>query len=250
MNIKNIKRFIALVFFLSAFLAISSQAFAADRYWVGGAGNWSDTAHWSDADGGSGGFSIPTSADNVYFSAGSFSVDGNTVTIDTTANTNSLDFSGIDQTMTLTNTAYNLNVYGDFILSIKLSTSFTGVANLYLKATTSVNIKTNGSTTNWRYIYIDGVGGKWTLQDDTILNGETKLYNGELDTNNKIYSTSGMFSFNPGTSKKLTLGSSLVTFGNGLFFYNISNNIVDAGTSTIKVNGDWFEGGRKDLLQY
>lgn len=43
----------------------------ADRYWVGGSGNWSDTAHWSTSSGGSGGESAPNSGDNVFLDANS-----------------------------------------------------------------------------------------------------------------------------------------------------------------------------------
>jgi len=45
----------------------------AARYWVGGAGTWSsgNTANWSDSSGGSGGFSVPSSADTVTFDANS-----------------------------------------------------------------------------------------------------------------------------------------------------------------------------------
>ncbi|MGE0574066.1 MAG: hypothetical protein AB7I59_18135 [Geminicoccaceae bacterium] len=37
----------------------------AFRYWVGGAGDWSDTAHWSTSSGGAGGASVPTASDDV-----------------------------------------------------------------------------------------------------------------------------------------------------------------------------------------
>ena len=45
----------------------------ADRYWVGGDGNWSQAnLHWSDTSGGSPSSSfLPTSADNVIFDANS-----------------------------------------------------------------------------------------------------------------------------------------------------------------------------------
>ena len=41
----------------------------ADRYWVGGTGNWdgADTTHWSSTSGGAGGASVPTSSDDVRF---------------------------------------------------------------------------------------------------------------------------------------------------------------------------------------
>lgn len=43
----------------------------ANRYWVGGSGDWSDTAHWSSTSGGAGGASVPTSGDNAFFNASS-----------------------------------------------------------------------------------------------------------------------------------------------------------------------------------
>jgi len=40
----------------------------ADRYWIASsAGNWNDTANWSTTSGGSGGASVPGSADTAYF---------------------------------------------------------------------------------------------------------------------------------------------------------------------------------------
>lgn len=38
----------------------------ADRYWVGGTGDWADTAHWSTTSGGAGGAAVPTYSDDVY----------------------------------------------------------------------------------------------------------------------------------------------------------------------------------------
>lgn len=52
----------------------------ANRYWVGGSGSWSSTAKWSSTSGGTGGSSVPTSADDVFIDnnsflpAGSFSI--------------------------------------------------------------------------------------------------------------------------------------------------------------------------------
>lgn len=37
------------------------------RYWIGGTGNWNDTANWSYSSGGGGGVAVPTSSDDVYF---------------------------------------------------------------------------------------------------------------------------------------------------------------------------------------
>lgn len=37
----------------------------ANRYWIGGSGNWSDPSHWSNSSGGAGGASIPSTTDAV-----------------------------------------------------------------------------------------------------------------------------------------------------------------------------------------
>lgn len=74
----------------------------ADRYWVGGAGIWNNTAgsKWSTTDGGAGGAALPTSADNVFFTAASGTV---TVTIDASTGQNqnclNLDFTGFTGTL-------------------------------------------------------------------------------------------------------------------------------------------------------
>ena len=237
--------------FLIFFLLLCSVAQAADRYWVGGTGNWSDTAHWSDADAGTGGFSVPTSADNANFSAGSFSVNGNTVTVDATASCNAIDFSGLDQTMTFTSSANSINIYGAITLSSKLTWTFTGTAYTYFKATTAVNLTINGAVPSFNVLYMNGVGGKWTLQDNMDCGTINPWYfvNGEFDTNNKSITRVGAdlsWQSSAGT-KKLTLGSSVITLGNGVLFGDINDAglTVDAGTSTIKVYGDWFTGATK-----
>ena len=71
---------------------IVAQASVPARYWVGGTGNWSDTSHWSTSSGGSGGASVPTSSDAVFFDANSFSAAGQTVTVDTDAFCLSINF--------------------------------------------------------------------------------------------------------------------------------------------------------------
>jgi len=77
----------------------------ANRYWVGGTGSWSstNTVNWSASSGGSGGASVPTAADNVYFDVNS-NVGTGAFTV-TMANTprvcNDFTASGLDGTMLL-----------------------------------------------------------------------------------------------------------------------------------------------------
>jgi len=43
----------------------------ANRYWVGGTGNWNDTARWATTSGGASGASVPVAVDNAFFDANS-----------------------------------------------------------------------------------------------------------------------------------------------------------------------------------
>ncbi|MBK6266622.1 T9SS type A sorting domain-containing protein [Marivirga sp. S37H4] len=56
---------------------------AADYYWIGGSGNWSELSHWVTTSGGSTEHTVlPGETDNVYFDANSFTNDGQVLTID------------------------------------------------------------------------------------------------------------------------------------------------------------------------
>ena len=84
----------------------------ADRYWVGGTGNWSDTSHWSATSGGAGGASKPTSADDVHFDANSFSGAGQVVTINENTACKSMDWTGATNTPDLAGaSSKSLTVY-------------------------------------------------------------------------------------------------------------------------------------------
>lgn len=66
-----------LLLLLLIFLAPPAEA--ASRFWVGGTGSFSDTAHWSATSGGAGGASVPGSSDTATWNGSS---GGGTVTID------------------------------------------------------------------------------------------------------------------------------------------------------------------------
>jgi hypothetical protein len=77
----------------------------ANRYWVGGAGNWSSTTKWSTSSGGASGASVPTSADDAIFDANSGGKF--TATVDTAQSVNSLTItpSAVVGTQTISLTA-------------------------------------------------------------------------------------------------------------------------------------------------
>jgi len=50
----------------AAVMVVSLSVQAADRYWVGGDGDWSDPANWAATDGGPGGATLPSTDDDVF----------------------------------------------------------------------------------------------------------------------------------------------------------------------------------------
>jgi len=100
----------------------------ANRYWVGGSGNWSDTARWSTSSGGTGGASVPGTADYAIIDSNS----GSSFTITLTANTavGYLDMQP-GGTMTFALSTYDLTIgqtgiYGALIATAGVSWTGSG----------------------------------------------------------------------------------------------------------------------------
>ena len=113
----------------------------ADRYWVGGTANWDGTAgtKWAAFSGGPGGETVPTTNDDVYFDANSGAV---TVTVSTTRDCSSLNFTGFTGTITGTST---IQPSGSFTLSAGTTWSHTGNI-IFTAATGSWTVTTSGKT--------------------------------------------------------------------------------------------------------
>ncbi|HHZ63985.1 MAG TPA: hypothetical protein EYN51_00550, partial [Flavobacteriales bacterium] len=213
---------------------------ADDYYWVGGTGNWSDFSnHWVKTSGGAS-FHIaaPGALDDVYFDANSFSAGGQTVTVDvTTTNCRNLDWTGATNTpdFATSSTSNNLHVYGSFTLIPAMTFNFNG--NIYFDATTTghtITCANHSMPGSYKYIYFNGAGGGWTLQDSLdapLIYFE--LVAGALNTNNQNLNIMNFSSSNSNV-RSLILGSSTMkVFGWSWYSYNTTNFTFDAGTSTI-----------------
>jgi len=219
----------------------------ADRYWVGGTGNWNNTAMWSASSGGPSGASVPTSADNVFFDANS---DGApnvafTVTVNVTSSCADIDIgvtSALTQTMTLAGSS-TLNVFGSWknATSATYTRTFTGSIS-FLATTTGKVITTNGVTLTTGGINFNGAGGGWTLGSALTVGpasgaGAITVLQGTFDTDstgNYSVTTSALLSTGTGT-RTINLNGSTVTLnfeGVGLNLSG-SNITFNAGTSQI-----------------
>lgn len=221
----------------------------ANRYWVGGTGTWSttNTANWSDTSGGTGGFSVPTLSDDVFFDANSGTAPYTVTANNTSLACQNLDCTGFVGTL---NTGSMLNVYGNLVLNSTMGfTGASGIYNLKFKATTTgKTVQPGGNASQGRLIF-DGVGGEWTLGGAVSVpssNGGIQVLAGTFITNGySLYiGREGMVSSGTQT-RSLQLGSSTITVQAGNWDITGSNVTVShTGTLTCgNVSNAIFNGG-------
>jgi len=215
----------------------------ADRYWIGNSGNWSDTAHWSASSGGAGGETVPTSSDDVYFDANSFSsvsqavsfnVDSYCKGFNTTAVTNSPSF-------TTTSTSRSLFVYGDFLLGTH--TWDTGRVLIYLNSTTTCSIDTNGVVLKGCHL-LPNASGSFTLLSNIDTRGgslsgnDYNGYFGAYDTGATLdiqgYTINTGYFLNYGTTDMT--GSAINVYGTASYPAYIEDDSVTTTATNSVIN--------------
>ena len=216
----------------------------ADRYWVGNSGSIGDSAHWSSTSGGPGGASIPTSADNVYFNANSFTLSSQTITMDVNLNCLNFDSTGVLNTPAWT-TGKAINIYGSFKFISMNALSMGG--SIHLLATSTGNTFYFGSNSTSTSVYFEGVGGEWTLTNQlSLTTGAIRVINGSFISGNK-YIYCGSFYSNYTSTRSISLGSSILTVTVGAVDFSVTTGLTfDAGTSLIKLTStasQQFKGG-------
>ena len=205
------------------FLAFAFQlSFAADFYWVGGPGNWSDHGnHWATATGGSIYHNqVPSPLDNVIFDGNSFTGSNQQVLADVDMFCNNMTWhstisSGAilhmnNKILTVGNdllvqggvklqSGNTININGSFLATPSVN-AYVYNGNWYLKGSLEINSNVTWST-GWlnlvgtttgntiklngnaiSYLKLNGLGGEWTCLDGLKVVQETQLYKGTLKT--------------------------------------------------------------------
>lgn len=221
---------------------------AADYYWVGGAGNWSDISHWATTSGGGTKHNkTPTSVDNVFFDANSFNGPGQIVTVNTDiVFCRNMDWTGATGSPQLVATANRtLNVYGSLILTANMNFDFMGDIRLLTQETGHV-VDGFGHVLG-RTLLLEGNGGEWTLQSPLAVDSLIHLRNGALIANGESI-TAGFLQAEIRTTGSLDLGASKVTLVGSTFtvqgrtirpfFLNKTNLTVVAADAEIELTAD------------
>jgi hypothetical protein len=216
------------------------------RYWVGGTGNWSDTARWSTSSGGGSGASVPRSHDDVVFDSLS-NATAYTATVNAVTGgirMKALTIAGpLVGNVTLAGSTAIDGIHGNVTLpATGLTRTYTGA--ITLSGSTSGKTLTTNGVTLASIITVNGVGCEWTLGSalNNSATGDIRITNGLFDTASYNV-TAGGFISNHGNSVTYILGSSTLTFGGsgstinfGTTETNAANLTVTAGTSQINLS--------------
>lgn len=207
---------------------------AADYFWVGGTGAWSDLSHWASMSSGPGNayLNLPGNADNVYFDANSFLAPGGVITVDVTATVNNIDFNGVANTPTFAG-ASALTVHGDFRMVAGMTSTYTGT--LTFRGTTS-NTITCGTQTVGGNVNFRGTGD-WTFQDAFTCTGEMGLRQGTITMNGQNVTCASIDCNRTGDDiREIDFGASVVTLsagGTALDLRGNSTNLTVSSTTAV-----------------
>lgn len=204
----------------------------ANRYWVGGTGSWNttNTVNWSDTSGGAGGFSVPTSVDDVFLDANSGT---GTVTI-ATANMTVKSLNCTGYTGVLAGST-NISIAGSVTWGAGMTLGYSGALTITGTGTYTSNGKSRlGSLT------INGSGITVTLGDAYTSTGASATIAVTLGTFNTAgYAVTALnITTSSSGARAITLGASAVTLtGNGFTVpTGYANFTLNAGTSTITLS--------------
>lgn len=199
----------------------------ADRYWVGGTASWDGTAgtKWALTPGGPGGETVPTTADDVFFTSASTG----TVTI-ATGNTGAKSINCTGFTGTLTGTA-NISVEGSVTLVAGMTYTYTGVVTIRGTGTITTAGKSFSSLT------VSAAGGTVTLGDALNTGGRIVTIAAGTFTTDNFSVTCSAFQGNGTSARTVNLGSSVVTASAtaAITFSIVDDLTFNAGTSEINI---------------
>jgi fibronectin-binding autotransporter adhesin len=215
------------------------------RYWVGGTGNWSDTARWSTSSGGSSGASVPRSHDDVVFdslsNATAYTATVNAVTGGIRMKSLTIDGPTSGNVTLAGSGANTLIIHDDIILpATGLTRTYTG-AIILSGSTSGKTITTNGVALASN-ITVDGVGAEWALADALSSSNSVTVTNGAFDTAGYTLTCDTVNSTSSNT-RTISFGASTVTCSSSPVNFGTTETVraaltFNAGTSTITTSSN------------
>lgn len=186
----------------------------ANRYWVGNGGSWTDTAHWSTSDGGSGGASYPTSSDNVYFTSNSFTLSSQVVTFSSISFL-TMDCTGVLNSPILSNTSTSyIEVYGSLVLAsgVSIGTSGGSTCGIRFHGSSNVTLSLNGATLWKKFIETHtDFSGTLSLGSNFTPSNSTAIYIYSGSFNSAGYTINNLYDLRFSTTGNIDISNSSIT---------------------------------------
>lgn len=217
------------------------------RYWVGGAGDWNDSSHWSTTSGGTGGACVPTAANDVFFNANSgFTTSSKAVTISQgNAYCKNMDWTGATNAPTFTKpTTLDLEVWGDLVMNTTVRID----ASIIFTGPTNNTITSNGGGTGVvQFIFAKPQGNKVTLLDNF---SNTAAYffprSGGIDLNNRTVTVNVFDNLGATMATSVDLTGATIT---GVWRYQGTLKSLLATNSVIKASRFLVDGGTYNMVE-
>ncbi|KIA94125.1 hypothetical protein OC25_11090, partial [Pedobacter kyungheensis] len=218
---------------------------AGARYWVGGSGDWSDSAHWSNTSGGAGGACVPTAANDVFFNASSFTSGSSAVTINSTqAYCRNMNWTGANFSPTFTKPAtLDLEIWGDLVMNNNVRMD----AALTFTGSSSTNITSNGGGTGaTQFIFLKPVGYTVTLLDN-FSNPVAYFFprSGGVDLTNRTVVLNGFDNSGSTVATNINITGANIT---GAWRYQGGIKTLTATNSVIKARRFLVDGGTYNIV--
>jgi hypothetical protein len=209
--------------------------FGANRYWVGGTGNWSTAARWAATSGGAGGSGI-TPADAAIFDTAS---GGGIATVDSNVIVTSLTMTGYTGTLDFgTNTISLYNDGTPYTGATTYSVSGTPVINIIYAGANSLTVST-GNSTEANSISFNHTAGTYDLTfsgrsrnlnftgfSGSLTTGTIIIYGDfTLSSTMTVASVSNSTTFSSTSATPRVITSNGVTIGRNLTFNGVSGGV-------------------------
>lgn len=224
---------------------LTFQLYAADYYWVGGGGNWSDLNHWRlNNSAGPVPSIVPSAGDNVFFDANSgfgATPATRTITLDANGFCNNMTWTNVPNNpiFNTANASFTVEVWGS--MSLSPTTSYTCIFKF--KGATSATIATNGTVQGAFGFEIDKPGSSLTVTDSLIVPSLPVVPTSYIILTAGTFNIAGKkvnhirFSSENSNARVLDMTNADVTFS---WYYNFqgTNKTLHASGSTL-VAGGW-----------
>jgi len=216
----------------------------ADRFWIGDSGDWNDANHWSDTSGGSGPQPAPTTSDNVYFDANSFSIASQTVTLNVSAEALIVDWRGVSNNPTFTGTnslSIGDNISSGLYFDNSMSVSVTGAINIFGAGNVDTQNKSIGE------LNIGSAGANIVVNLDSAITATSlAVIDSEFSSFSKAITLTGAFNIFA-NNFNVTLGTSAISAGDMSIITSLGTDGTITGTPTINISSSFTISKNGDL---